>query len=481
MSVDGHPLTAQSLPTQAHGVSQTGSVGSQIAAIQPPSLLTSPSRAAAPAPPERCTRCGRDGHTQSHCFAATSVDGRALTAETAATSRPELRLGNVPSQAATGVNPFHAAAAVAAHPSSWGAPPLQPHHPSQTSQLTQPLFQSQPPGPSLPVRCPRCGRDGHTQSRCFAATSVDGRALTAEPPATSRPELRLGNVPSQAATVPNPFHATAAVAAHPSSWAPPLQPSQPSQTSQLTQPLFQYQPPPPAPSVRCSRCGRDGHTQSRCFASTSVDGRALTAETAATSRPELRLGNVPSQAATGVNPFHAAAAVAAHPSSWGAPPLQPHHPSQTSQLTQPLFQSQPPGPSLPVRCPRCGRDGHTQSRCFAATSVDGRALTAEPPATSRPELRLGNVPSQAATVPNPFHAAAAVAAHPSSWAPPLQPHHPSQTSQLTQPLFQSQPPQVSRPPQLPPPVPSAHCTRCGRDSHTRSECFASTHISGRHL
>jgi hypothetical protein len=194
----------------------------------------------------------------------------------------------------------------------------------------------------------------------------------------------------------------------------------------------------------------------------------------------LRLGNVSSQAATGLNPFHAAAAAAVHPSSW-APPLQPPQLPPPSQLTQPLFQSQPPPPVPSVHCSRCGRDNHTQSRCFASTSVDGRALTAEPPATSRPELRLGNVSSQAATVPNPFHAAAAVAAHPSSWAPPLQPSQPSQTSQLTQPLHQSRPPQVSRPPQSPSPVPSVRCSRCGRDSHTQSRCFASTHISGRYL
>jgi hypothetical protein len=82
-SVDGHPLTAQSLPTrhqppQAHGVSQTGSVGSQIAAIQPPSLRTSPSRAASLATSERCSRCGRGSHTRSRCFASTHISGRFL-------------------------------------------------------------------------------------------------------------------------------------------------------------------------------------------------------------------------------------------------------------------------------------------------------------------------------------------------------------------------------------------------------------------
>jgi hypothetical protein len=386
-----------------------------------------------------CSRCGRDGHTKSDCYARTDIFGHEISPD---------------SRNATGALSTVAVVNTAT-----------------TSYCAATVAEE---------RCTRCGRDSHTQSRCFASTFVDGRALTAEPPATSRPELRLSNVTSQAATGVNPFHAAAAVAANPLSWAPPLQPPQLPPPSQLAQPLFQSQPLPPAPSERCPRCGRDNHTQSRCFASTSVDGRALTAEPPATSRPELRLGNVPSQAATGVNPFHAAAAVATNPSSW-APPLQPPHPSHTSQLTQPLFQSQPPPPAPSVCCSRCGRDNHTQSRCFASTSVDGRALTAETAATSRPELRLGNVPSQAATVPNPFHAAAAVAAHPSSRAPPLQPSQPSQTSQLTQPLHQSRPPQVSRPPQSPLPAPSVRCSRCGRDSHTQSRCFASTHISGRYL
>ena len=195
-----------------------------------------------------------------------------------------------------------------------------------------------------PQGCTRCGRGSHSALSCYASTRVDGS-----------------------------FISSAAQPSMPSA----TQPASQTQPASLSQSQSQ-QPPAPARKAAplappCSRCGRTTHTSSGCYASSRVDGHAIT--------------------------------VSAQQSQSSAPQSQSQEPSTlstvapTPQSLEPPASSRAAAEAVPA-CTRCGRTTHAAASCYASSRADGSALSSavlQPQSLS--QLLKSPAPSQASAAP----------------------------------------------------------------------------------
>jgi predicted GIY-YIG superfamily endonuclease len=192
----------------------------------------------------------------------------------------------------------------------------------------------------------------------------------------------------------------------------------------------------------CSRCGRDSHTARNCYAKTAVS---------------------PS------------------PAKWAAPKgctrcgRDSHTARECYAKTEVQTKNSPTArkrQAAPSCCARCGRDSHATRDCYAVSTASGMQLAASPGRGAKAP-RFAQARTASPSSSSSSQSSSSSHSSRSSQSASSSSHSHSSLASSSRSSSSSSSAFAGGRQSVP-----GSCTRCGRDSHTARDCFASTRIGG---